>query len=102
MSRLRAVGLPILAVLEDSSTDAIYLGRVLIISIFALCPILIILGPKIYAIVRTKYVRASSTSSARGVEQSSSSHSKKSTRGSLLVGERVRVSGLNAPPSSNV
>ena len=42
------VGVPILAVLEDSSTDATYFGRVFLIWIFSISSVMVVVGPKIY------------------------------------------------------
>lgn len=45
------VGLPILVVIGDDSVNTVYLGRVLLISLFAMAPLLIVLFPRIYKAV---------------------------------------------------
>jgi hypothetical protein len=72
------LGVPVMAVIgksSDSSVDAVYLGRVLLIWIFAMAPILIVLTPRIYRTVAHRWWPESTK-----------------TRGS-----GVRVSGLTAP-----
>ncbi|CAB9496271.1 Gamma-aminobutyric acid (GABA) B receptor [Seminavis robusta] len=41
------VGIPILAVIGDSSVDSVYFGRILLIWVFAMAPLLIVLLPRI-------------------------------------------------------
>jgi hypothetical protein len=42
------VGLPILAVLDQSSVEGTYLGRVLLVWLFSMATVLIVVAPKIF------------------------------------------------------
>jgi len=48
------VGLPILAAIGDASVDSVYLGRILLIWVFAMAPLLIVLLPRITTTMRAR------------------------------------------------
>jgi hypothetical protein len=55
------VGLPILAVLDNSSVEGTYLGRVLLIWLFSMATVLIVIAPKIFNTWRNPTLAARSS-----------------------------------------
>jgi hypothetical protein len=55
------VGLPILAVLNNSSVEGTYLGRVLLIWLFSMATVLIVIAPKIFNTWRNPTLAARSS-----------------------------------------
>jgi hypothetical protein len=55
------VGLPILAVLNNSSVEGTYLGRVLLIWLFSIATVLIVIAPKIFNTFRNPTLAARSS-----------------------------------------
>ena len=72
------VGIPILVVLDQSSSNATYFGRVLLTWIFAVCPVIIVIIPKVYCAYDLRR------------------HPERVTK------NRVKVSGLTSPATTTV
>jgi hypothetical protein len=73
-----AFGIPMLAVLGDSSSEATYFGRICLIWIIAVSSVVVVVGPKLISAIRIR------RNPALGQKK-----------------DRVRVSGLANPPTTN-
>ncbi|CAB9521351.1 Gamma-aminobutyric acid (GABA) B receptor [Seminavis robusta] len=83
------IGVPILGVLQDSSANATYLARVLVIWIFAISSVLVVVGPRIY--------RAQFVEGREGVVGRSRIRSSMSASANDRNSARVHISGINVP-----
>jgi hypothetical protein len=70
------LGVPVLIVLDSSSVDASYLGRVLLIWLFAIAPLLIVISPTIHRTIenRRNPARDSKSSSRRRASATGTVH----------------------------